>query len=92
MRKRNTLGPVRVGAVEIAGTSVGTTETDTVDTAETSAENTIETGAIGPAGEVAVGISVSAATPGSSKVSTIRGIDMQNKRRLHQRGDTDIYV
>ena len=41
-----------------------------------------ETSAIGVAREVAVGISVSTATPGSSKVFAIRRMDMQNKGRL----------
>ena len=93
MRKRNTLGPVRTRAMEIAETdNVGTIEIDTVGTAETGAKNTTEMDATGVAGEVAVGISMSATSPGSSKVSTIRGIDMKNKGRPHQRDDTDIYV
>ena len=70
MRKRKTPGPVRIGAVEIARTGV---------------ENMAETGVTDAAGEVAVGISVFIATLGSSKVSAIGGMDMQNKGRLHQR-------
>ena len=94
MRKRKTPGPVRIGAVEIARTgvgrvvetdTVGTAKTDTVDMVETGVENMAETGVTGAAGEVAVGISVFVATLGSSKVSAIRGMDMQNKGRLHQR-------
>jgi len=85
--------------VEIAGTgAVGMTETDTVGTAETDTVGTVETGVEGmvetgaTVGEVVVGISVSAATPYSSKVSAIRGMDMQNKGRPQQRGDIDTYV
>ena len=85
MRERNIQGPIRVRAVEIAGTGV-------VGIAETSVEGMAETGATGAAGEVAVGISVSATTPGSSKITTIRGMDMQNKGRPQQKGDTDTYV
>ena len=83
-RERNTPRPIRVGAVEIARTGVvGVTETDTVGTAETGAKNIAEMGAIGAAGEVVVSISVSATTPSPSKVSAIRGIDMQDKGRPH---------
>ena len=64
---------------------MGIVETDIVGTIETGAENIAETGATGVAGEVAVGIFVFATTLGSSKVSTIRGIYMQNKGRTHQR-------
>ena len=93
MRERNTPGLVRVGAVEIARISVvGMTETNIVGTAETGAEGTARIGDTGAAGEVVVGISMFAATPGSSKVSTIRGMDMQNKGRPQQRGDTNTYV
>ena len=84
-RERNIQRPIRVGAVEIARTGA-------VGIAETSVEGMAETGATGAAGEVAVGISVSAVTPGSSKISTIRGMDMQNKGRPQQRGDTETYV
>ena len=49
---------------------------------ETGTEGMAETNAIGVAREVAVGISVSTATPGSSKVFAIRRTDMQNKGRL----------
>ena len=79
------LGPVRVGAVEIARTGV-------VGMVETGAEGMAEMGATGAAREVVVGISVFAATSGSSKVSAIRGRDMQNKGRPQQRGDTNTYV
>ena len=93
MRKRNISGPVRVGAAEIAGTgAMGMTETDTVGTAETGAEGMAKMGVASAAGEVVVGISMSAATPDSSKVFAIRGMDMQNKGRPQQRGDTDTYV
>ena len=93
MRERNTPGLVRVGAMEIAGISaVGMIETDTVCTAETSAEGTTRIGDTGAVGEVVVGISMFAATSGSSKVSAIRGMDMQNEGRPQQRGDTDTYV
>ena len=79
--------------MEIAGISaVGMIETDTVGTAETSAEGTTRIGDTGAAGEVVVGISMFAATSGSSKVSAIRGMDMQNEGRPQQRGDTDTYV
>ena len=82
MRERNTPGLVRVGAMEIAGISaVGMIETDTVCTAETSAEGTARIGDTGAAGEMVVGISMFAATSGSSKVSAIRGMDMQNEGR-----------
>ena len=70
---------------------MGIVETDTVGTIETSVENMAKTAATGAAGEVAVGIFVSATTLGSSKVSAIRGIDMQNKGRPHQRV-TQIYM
>ena len=79
--------------MEIAGISaVGMIETDTVGTAETSAEGTARIGDTGAAGEVVVGISMFAATSGSSKVSAIRGMDMQNEGRPQQRDDTDTYV
>ena len=79
------LGPVRVGAVKIAGIGV-------VGMVEIGAEGMVEMGATGAAREVVVGIFVFAATPGSSKVSAVRGRDMQNKGRMQQRGDTDTYV
>ena len=79
--------------MEIAGISaVGMIETDTVGTAETSVEGTTRIGDTGAVGEVVVGISMFAATSGSSKVSAIRGMDMQNEGRPQQRGDTDTYV
>ena len=91
--ERNTLGPIRVGAVEIARTGLArVTETDTVGTAETSAENMAKTGATGVAREVAVGISVSTATLGSLKVSAIRGMDTQDKERPQQKGVTQIHM
>ena len=87
--ERNTLGPVRVGAVEIAGIGVArVTETDTVGTTETEAKM----GATGVARKVAVGISVSTTTPGSLKVSAIRGMDTQDKRRPQQKGVTQIHM
>ena len=93
MRKRNISGPVRVGAAEIAGIgAMGMTETDTIGTTETGAEGMAETGDTGAVGEVAIGTSVSAATPDSLKVSIIRGMDMQNEGRPQQRGETDTYV
>ena len=79
------LGPVRVGAVEIAGIGV-------VGMTETGAKGMAEMGATGATREVVVGIFVFAATPGSSKVFTVRGRDMQNKGRPQQRGDIDTYV
>ena len=79
------LGPVKVGVVEIAGTGV-------VGMAKIGAKGMAEMGATGATREVAVGISVSAATPGSLKVSAVRGRDMQNKGRPQQRGDIDTYV
>ena len=55
MRERNTLGLVKVGAMEMARTGfVGVIETDAIGTVETDAENMAETGAIGAVGEVAV--------------------------------------
>ena len=69
------LGPVKVGVVEIAGTGV-------VGMAKIGAKGMAEMGATGATREVAVCIFVFAATPGSSKVSTVRGRDMQNKGRL----------
>ena len=70
---------------------MGMTETNTVGMAESDAKNMAEMGAIGAVREVAVSISMFAATPGSLKVSRIRGVDMQNKGRPQQRGDT-IYM
>ena len=60
--------------------------------AETGAENMAKISAISAAIEVAVGIFVSSTTPGSSKVSVIREIDMKDKGRPQQRGDTNICV
>lgn len=60
--------------------------------AETGTEGMAKTGATGAAREVAVGIFVSTATPGSSKVSAIKRRDMQNKGRSQRRGDTNIYA
>ena len=71
--------------MEIAGTGV-------VGVTEIGAENMAETGATRAAGEVAVGIFVSVVTPGSSKVSVIREMDMQDKGKPQQRGDTNICV
>ena len=86
MRKRNTLGPVRIGAVKIVGTdAMGMAETNTVSTVEIGAENMAETVVTCAVGKVVVSISVSTASHGSSKVSAIRGINMQNKGRPHQR-------
>ena len=91
--ERNTPRPVRVGAVEIAGTGVaGVTETDTVGMTETGVESMEKTGVIGVAGEVAVGISMFVATLGSSKVFAIRGINTQDKGRLQQKGMTQIHM
>ena len=51
MRERNTLGLVKVGAMEMARTGVvEVTETDAIGTVEIGAENMAETGAIGAAG------------------------------------------
>ena len=50
--------------------------------AKTGTEGMAEMSAIGAGREVAVGISVSIATPGFSKVFAIRRMDMQNKGRL----------
>ena len=70
----------------MAGTgAMGVTETDAVGTAKTSAENMAEIGTTSVAGEITVGISVSAATPSSSKVSVNRGMDMQNGGRPQQK-------
>ena len=71
-----------VGTVGIA--TVGMTETSTVGMAETSAEGMVEMCVASAAGEVAIGIVVSAATSDSLKVSVIRRIDIQNESRLHQ--------
>ena len=71
---------------------MGMIEIDTVGTAETGAEGMAETGDTSTAGEVVVGIYVSVATPGSLKVSAIRGMDMQSEGRPQQRGDTDTFV
>ena len=85
--------------MEIAGTSaVGMTEIDIVGTAETDIVGTVESGVKGmvetgaTVGEAVVGIFVFAATPSSSKVSAIRGMDMLNKGRPQQKGDIDTYV
>ena len=67
-------------------------KTDIVGTVETGAENTAKTGATRAAGEVVVGISVSTTTPGSLKVSAIRGMDTQDKRRPQQKGVTQIHM
>jgi len=92
IKERNIPRPVRVGAMKIAGTgAVGMTEADTVSIAETSAKGMVKMGAIGAVG-AAIGIFVSTATPGSPKVSAIKGMDKQNKGRPQQRGDTDTYV
>ena len=71
---------------------MGMIEIDTVGTAETSVEGMAEIGDTSTAGEVVVGIYVSVATPGSLKVSVIRGMDMQSEGRSQQRGDTDTFV
>ena len=54
----------------------GTIEIDTVDMAET--------GAAGVVGEGVVGIAVSAAISGSSRIFVIKRMNMQNKWILHQ--------
>ena len=93
LKEGNTPGLVRVGAVEIAGTgAVGMAEIDTVGMIEIGAESMVETKVVASAREVAVGIFVSSTTPGSSKVSVIREIDMKDKGRPQQRGDTNICV
>ena len=93
MREGNTLGPVRVGAIEIAGTGVvGMEEIETIGTTKIGAKSMVETSATSAVGEVVVGISVSAVTPGSSKVFAIRRMDMQNKGRPQQSCDTNIYM
>ena len=61
---------------------MGMIEIDTVGMAETGAEGMTETGDTSTAGEVVVGIYVSVATPGSLKVSAIRGMNMQSEGRL----------
>ena len=60
------------------------TGASTVGTTETGVEGVVEIGVASVAEGVAVGITVSAATFGSSKVSTIRRTDIQNEWRLHQ--------
>ena len=63
---------MRIGAVEIAGTGVGTVEmagTGAVGMVEAGTTSMVEMGAISAAGGVAMGIAVSTATIGSSKVS-----------------------
>ena len=93
MRERNTPGLIRVGDMEMAGIgAMGVTEIDAVGTTETIAENVVKTGATGAARGVAIGISVFAATLGSSKVSVIKGMDMQNEGRPQQRGDTHTHT
>ena len=93
MKERNTPGLARVRAEEIAGTGAGgKRETGAECMAETGTKGMAETSAISAAREVVVGISMSATTPSCSKVSAIRGIDIQNKGRLPQRGDSNIYV
>ena len=52
--------------------------------ARTGAVGMVEIGTVGAAGEVAVGIAVSATTSGSSKVFMIKRIYIQNEWRLHQ--------
>jgi len=79
-----------VGMVEID--TVGTAETDIVGTAEIGAESMAKTGATGAAGEVAMGIFVSAATSGSLKVFAIKGTDMQSKGKTASEGYTDVYI
>ena len=51
-----------------------------------------ETGAAGVAGMGAVGIAMSAAVLGSSGISVVKGINMQNDQRLHQRSYAYIYI
>ena len=68
-----------MGAVGMAGTNAGT-----VGATETSTVGTAEIGAAGAAGGVVVGITVSATTFGSLKVSAIKRTDMQNELRLHR--------
>lgn len=58
---------------------------------ETGAVVMVEVGIVGAVGEVAVDIAVSATNPSSSKVSAIRGTNMQSKGRSHQR-DIQIFI
>ena len=51
-----------------------------------------ETGAAGVVGMGAVGIAMSAAVSGSSGISVVKGINMQNDQRLHQRSYVYIYI
>ena len=60
------------------------TGANTVGTIETGVKGVVEIGVASAAERVAVGITMSAATFGSSKVSTIRRTDIQNEWRLHQ--------
>ena len=79
------MGMAEIGIVGTAGTSaVRMAKIGIVGTAKTGAEGMAKTSAAGAAREVAVGIAVSVATSGSSKVSAIRRIDIQNEWRLHQ--------
>ena len=59
--------------------AVGTAEAGAEGIAETDAEGIAKTGAAGAAGGVTVGIAIPAGTSGSSKVSLIRRIDIQNE-------------
>ena len=49
-------------------------------------------GAVDVAGEVAIGIPVSATTFGSLKVSAIRRTNILSKGKLQQEGDTNVYI
>ena len=51
-----------------------------------------ETGAAGVVGMGAVGIAMSTAVSGSSRISVVKGINMQNDQRLHQRSYVYIYI
>ena len=79
------VGMAETGIVGTAGTvAVGMTETSTVGMVETGVEGMVEMCVTRAAGEVAIGIVVSAATSDSLKVSVIRRIDIQSESRLHQ--------
>ena len=64
--------------------AVGMVEIGAKGIAEIGAEGVAGTNATGAAGGLTVGITVSATTFGSLKVSAIKRTDMQNELRLHR--------
>ena len=79
------IGMVDAGAVRVVETgAVAMAETRMADAGTA---GMVEIGAVAVAGEVAIGIPVSAATSGSLKVFAIRRMNILSKRKLQQKGD-----